>query len=518
MNRSVFFVAALFMAVNPCCCATLTRQNTDSSWRFTSNVKVNPNTAQPHSFNLLLDTGRSLSFLPCSTCNQTLCGTRERLETTAQLPCDSPQCVTIQGRTCNSGSSSCTVSSSYSNNVKISLDIVEPVICVASSCHRATIGCISSIEGSPEVGRAFAASRMDGVLGLSRSSSLARQLKSFRIDLSGEGTLHADLPEVDLRRITTWTPMLDDAQGGYVISVQSVQLESKVIATQLKLEINSGSSFTWLPSSAFHAMRSEWFRHCAADARCKGRVALGIDRQAVACYHLKDKSAMQTFPVLKIALMDKTSVVIRPDVYFYKARSLQGTTLETTPYCVGLLKDDALKDTVVVGAQLLQFPVVFDLEKGRVGFDGAMLQSSGGSVQTFTPTSGFFGGNQVTSDTADLFKGFFLSFMVGVVVCFVPCMCLRQRYAKRNSARYDKIEGSEGDVDMPEGVENGAADYAYEIGDITDEGSSDEELGTFDLIAEDEEPPNSPKETREQLLERAENLFERSSHSTVDRT
>ena len=415
------------------------------------------------------------------------------------------------------------MSSVYAGDITLTLDVIQPTICIDTSCYRAVAGCIVGIDGPQGASATFADSPFDGVLGLSRNSSFARQLGIFRLDLSGQGRLDTKVPSAELRSLSDWVPMRENAGGKYVIDLESVQVASTVVGTKLTLEINTGSAFSWFPSAVFNAMRSQWFSYCRDPNRCVGRVALGLDRQSLACYHVRDKGALQTFPKLFLVLSKKLTLTLSPEMYMFKAALPTGSTpVTTTPYCVGIFKDPALTTEVIAGAQLLQLPTVFDLQGQRIGFQGAQLQSqTGGQAATIAPTPfepiPISGSQSAGGGVEYVFKNYFLSFMIGIAVCFLPCMCLRRRYARKTGATYDKIDVSEEEMELTERMGNGTSDYAYEIGDATEDESSDDDLGTFDIIAEDDEDPTSPRETREQLLERAENLFERSSGSAVDR-
>lgn len=129
--------------------------------------------------------------------------------------------------------------------------------------------------------------------------------------------------------------------------------------------VDSGTTYTYIPRTAHSKLVTAYKTFCSVDktSRCKGKTVT-YDKTSVACYNQLSRSEKQTHPDLQFETPGGT-LCIPPEQYFFEERGKS---------CVGFLRDTS--SFVLGGNFMINYDVIFDREKGKVGMARASCQSS----------------------------------------------------------------------------------------------------------------------------------------------
>ena len=157
----------------------------------------------------------------------------------------------------------------------------------------------------------------------------------------------------------------------YRVVVEDIRIEGTSVGSSNRLNqgqgsiVDSGTTFTYLPSGAFNGVKTKMTQWCSGGSgRCKGRS--GHVSQESLCWQLARPEDIHTFPHLQIVLkgyQGSPSVIldVSPEHWVVPMDWDEGYA------CIGTYSNGG--DGTVVGANAMQgHDVVFDREHGRIGF------------------------------------------------------------------------------------------------------------------------------------------------------
>jgi hypothetical protein len=337
--------------------------------------------SQPQKFTVITDTGSSLTAVPCNDCGD--CGPHmnPRFDPAASSSAHILGCSECSGSAhCTGGK--CQYVQSYAEGSSLRGILYRDTVYVGGDTSGGpaaafaipfTFGC-----GVHE-GGLFTTQEADGIMGLGQSEmSVIRALwgsgklekNVFSLCLSLQGGAFA-LGQVDPRIHTggaiAWARM--SLTGFYVVQVAGMGLEGSPLTAEgfnsPHTILDSGTTFTYIPSAPYSALRSAIASYCAADraARCKGSVA-SVSGEPL-CYRLTDPAHISTFPSMSFTLTGSGDggsvvVVVPPQHLFINMGWDQGA------YCLSVY-DNGHGGGVLGANVMMGHDVIFDMEGAGAG-------------------------------------------------------------------------------------------------------------------------------------------------------
>ncbi|KAL7154611.1 hypothetical protein ABFS83_03G013000 [Erythranthe nasuta] len=330
-----------------------------------------------NSFLVALDTGSDLFWLPCDCieCAPLSLSYYSMLEkelgeyspsrsnSSKIIPCGHELCQ--QGYNCKNPSAHCPYSANYlSEDTSSSGFLFEDQLHLSSvggnklqrSVHAAVlIGC-----GSKQSGEYLKGIAPDGLMGLGpgeisvpsllSKSGLIPHSFSFCYDKSYSGRLYFGDEGPTSQSSTSFLPFKENR--AYIVEVEGYSVGSSSLKeTGYKAQVDTGSSFTYLPSESYEHVASEFHRQVNATK---------ITTQNFEnCYKARSLN-VENIPSLKLVFSTNQSFVIENPM-FHIADDQGGV------YCLGILPIDG--DIGIIGQNFLMgYRLVFDWEKMKLGW------------------------------------------------------------------------------------------------------------------------------------------------------
>jgi len=426
-------------------------------------------------FKMILDTGSSFSYLPCSGCTQESCGARRmerylnREHESTELLCSDPMCPVSDKFGCEQTqfgmADDCIMKKEYPGGSGMEGTYVTVQMNVSQYYSWQEMACATML--SPSFQDQFA----DGALGMGKDAPfLNMNANGFSLCLAPAGfyggnlTIGKAMDFANLKQ-NTWIQIKQSADHVNGKSDPQYRVELKndtplfVGETGVKsprhlgATFNTGSSLSWLPSDFFKEVRTQLFAECGRKgAACPGSRVTG-DAEALACYNLASHidavpeevkkeggarlelaimSIKAKFPSLTFMVQDKEGTKldykIEPREYFY------GVGEQT--FCIGFMDDKSSQSDIQFGVNVMRgWNFAVDLEQERLTlelcdlkFDLASLRREEELVEKLEDNSGIAFAGLI---------GFLLSFCV-----IISFFCFCRRVCCASTASYDVIGGA----------------------------------------------------------------------------
>jgi len=347
-------------------------------------------------FSVIVDTGSTMTYVPCSTCGQG-CGPNHQMS--AFDPAASSTCVSISCHSadCQCGSPLCACSSreecmytrSYAEQSSSSGILMEDVLSIHDG--KAGIPVRFGCE-TRETGEIFK-QQADGLLGLGKSEdSLVQQLVNKKV-IDNQFSLCFGLVEGEGALILGQSPALRNVSLGYTQMVESptnenyytldmkaihvngieLGLEPSIFTTGYSTVLDSGTTFSYLPSKAFRAF---------ADSVSSYAIARGLfsvpgpdPDYADICFggassHEDLEGLERVFPLAKFIFKGNVTLDLSPLQYLFVH------TFDSGKYCLGIF-DNGDSGILLGGITFRNVLVQYDVARNRVGFGKASCKELG---------------------------------------------------------------------------------------------------------------------------------------------
>ena len=338
-------------------------------------------------FTVIADTGSSLTEVPCNDCGN--CGSHmnPRYNPSASTSALAQLCPNCPGgRSCSNSAhpGQCTYSQAYAEGSQISGILFRDNVYLgydgdATPNAPSAAYAIPFILGCGEVeGGLFNSQQADGIMGLGMgelsmthalwsSSKILKKYFSLCLSFNG-GAMTFGVVETRLHTVPIqWAAL--SATGFYVTSVNSWKLNGQINIDSNGFNsphtiVDSGTTFTYVPSSAFRSLSSHISQYCAQAGKCVGTIR-SVPGESL-CYSINPPSNLQTFPSVSLYLGGynggaEVEVKIAAEHLFVNMGWDDGA------YCLGVY-DNGNGGGVIGGNAMMGRDIVFDLELSRIGF------------------------------------------------------------------------------------------------------------------------------------------------------
>ena len=344
------------------------------------------------SFDLILDTGSSMTALPCSGCLH--CGTHmhgsvggkrysEASSTSGSVvSCNDETCPS---RRCTNGQ--CAYSISYTEGSRVRGHMVRDTFWLASA-EGARVA-VPHVFGCQEYESGLFYSQVaDGISGFEPAShTLFASLRAatgasdmFSMCLSekvGAMVLGGRLPAAS--NSWHWIPM--GGMSSFNVALVDITVDGASIgcpaSSYRSTIIDSGTTFTYLPPQAYRPVRDRWRSTCPWGS-CASRVEPG-EYPDDYCYRMGHDDLDQFAPYT-LRMANGVSVPFGPRQYAYELRS--------GVWCLGVFDNDH-NGAAIGSAAMRNFEVVFDLRMRRIAFVPSDCEGMHGGSQASMLQGGY---------------------------------------------------------------------------------------------------------------------------------
>ncbi|BAU00260.1 hypothetical protein LR48_Vigan06g028800 [Vigna angularis] len=328
----------------------------------------------PQRFALIVDTGSTVTYVPCSTCQH--CGKHqdpkfqpEDSETYQPVKC-TWQC------NCDADRKQCTYERRYAEMSTSSGVLGEDVVSFGNqselSPQRATFGCENDETGDLYTQHA------DGIMGLGRGDlSIMDQLvqkkvisDSFSLCYGGMGVgggamvLGSISPPADM----IFTHSDPGRSPYYNINLKEVHVAGKRLNLNPKVfdgkhgtVLDSGTTYAYLPESAFVA-----FKHAITKETHSLKQISGPDpRYNDICFSGAGSDVSQlskSFPAVDMVFENGHKLSLSPENYLFRHLKVRGA------YCLGVFSNGNDPTTLLGGIVVRNTLVMYDREHTKIGF------------------------------------------------------------------------------------------------------------------------------------------------------
>ncbi|KAF8025034.1 hypothetical protein BT93_F2018 [Corymbia citriodora subsp. variegata] len=328
----------------------------------------------PQEFALIVDTGSTVTYVPCSNCHK--CGKHQDPRFQPQSSSTYQPVKCNAHCSCDTAGRQCTYQRRYaemsSSTGLLGNDLVSFGNESELTPQRAVFGC-----ETVETGDLFS-QRADGIMGLGRGYlSIVNQLvekhvidDSFSLCYGGMGMGGGAMI---LGSIVHPTGMIFSRSDPHRSPYYNIELkEIHVAGKPLKLRpsifdgrhgtvLDSGTTFAYLPAKAFSAFRDAVIENAQSLRKIQGPDPNYHDVCfAGAGWDISKLS--EVFPKVDMVFGDKQKLSLSPENYLFKHTKVPGA------YCLGIFPNENDETTLLGGIIVRNTLVTYDREKNKLGF------------------------------------------------------------------------------------------------------------------------------------------------------
>ncbi|CAJ2646113.1 unnamed protein product [Trifolium pratense] len=328
----------------------------------------------PQRFALIVDTGSTVTYVPCSTCEH--CGRHQDpkfqpdlSETYQPVKC-TPDC------NCNNDRTQCMYDRQYAEMSSSSGVLGEDVVSFGNlselSPQRAVFGCENDETGD------IYSQRADGIMGLGRGDlSIMDQLvdkkvisNSFSLcyggmDVGGGAMILGGIsPPADM----VFTHSDPDRSPYYNINLKELhvagkklQLNSDVFDGKHGTVLDSGTTYAYLPEVAFIAFKRAIMKEHNSLKQISGPDPNYKD----ICFSgagINVSQLSKSFPVVDMVFESGHKLSLSPENYLFRHSKVRGA------YCLGVFSNGRDPTTLLGGIFVRNTLVMYDRENSKIGF------------------------------------------------------------------------------------------------------------------------------------------------------
>lgn len=328
----------------------------------------------PQEFALIVDTGSTVTYVPCSTCES--CGKHQDPRFQPELS-DTYQPVKCNiDCTCDEEEKQCTYERRYAEMSSSSGVLAEDVVSFGNesqlSPQKAVFGCENVETGD------LYSQRADGIMGLGRGQlSIMDQLvdkgainDSFSLcyggmDIGGGamvlGTLSSPNGMVFIHSDPYRSPYYNIELKNIHVAGKPLKLNSKVFNGKHGTVLDSGTTYAYLPEAAFSAFKKAVLENIHSLKQIPGPDPSYGD----ICFSGAGRNAShlsETFPAVEMEFSNGQKLQLSPENYLFRHTKVSGA------YCLGIFQNGNDQTTLLGGIVVRNTLVTYDRANERVGF------------------------------------------------------------------------------------------------------------------------------------------------------
>ncbi|KAB2036798.1 hypothetical protein ERO13_D03G026300v2 [Gossypium hirsutum] len=333
----------------------------------------------PQRFALIVDTGSTVTYVPCATCEQ--CGRHqdpkfrpESSSTYQSVKCNS-DC------NCDKSRVQCIYERQYAEMSSSRGVLGEDILSFGNQSElvpqRAVFGCENEETGD------LYSQRADGIMGLGRGDlSVVDQLvekgvisDSFSLcyggmDIGGGAMVLGGISAPSDMVFTHSDPFRDGNSPYYNIDLKEIHVAGK----QLPLDpsifdekhgtvLDSGTTYAYLPEAAFVAFKNAIIKELDSLKQIRGPDPNYID----ICFssgssNVNVSELSKIFPTVELVFGDQKKLLLSPENYLFRHSKVRGS------YCLGIFQNEKEPTTLLGGIIVRNTLVTYDREHSKIGF------------------------------------------------------------------------------------------------------------------------------------------------------
>ncbi|KAI3722645.1 hypothetical protein L2E82_33687 [Cichorium intybus] len=328
----------------------------------------------PHKFALIVDTGSTVTYVPCSTCDP--CGNHQDPKFDPKSSSTYQPLKCNENCTCDKNKKQCVYENLYAEFSTSSGVLGEDIISFGNqselSPQRAIFGCENVETGD------LYSQHADGIMGLGRGNpSLVDQLvdrgvisNSFSLCYGGMDTLGGVMV---LGGISPPSRMVyaysDPTRSPYYnidlkelhVAGKRLPLSQSVFNGKLGTVIDSGTTYAYLPEAAFLAFKNVVMKELHSVKQIKGPDP-SYDDICFSGAGSDVSKLLKTFPLVEMMFGKGQKLSLTPENYLFRHSKVPGA------YCLGIFSNGPDPTTMLGGIIFRNTLVMYDRKNEKIGF------------------------------------------------------------------------------------------------------------------------------------------------------
>ncbi|XP_042054074.1 aspartic proteinase 36-like [Salvia splendens] len=328
----------------------------------------------PQRFALIVDTGSTVTYVPCATCEQ--CGKHQdpKFQPESSITYEPLKCNI--DCTCDTDREQCIYERQYaemsSSSGVLGVDIISFGNLSDLQPQRATFGCENMETGD------LYSQHADGIMGLGRGDlSIVDQLvekgvisDSFSLcyggmDVGGGsmvlGGISSPKEMVFSNSDPVRSPYYNIELNEIRVAGKKLPLNPKVFDGKHGTVLDSGTTYAYLPQAAFEAFKAAILKETQSLKRIQGPDPNYND----ICFSGAGSDAAQlskAFPSAEMVFGNGQKLLLAPENYLFRHSKIHGA------YCLGIFQNGKESTTLLGGIIVRNTLVTYDREHEKIGF------------------------------------------------------------------------------------------------------------------------------------------------------
>ncbi|XP_015901624.1 aspartic proteinase CDR1 [Ziziphus jujuba] len=328
----------------------------------------------PQRFALIVDTGSTVTYVPCSTCDQ--CGNHQDPKFDPELSSTYQPVKCNIDCTCDNEREQCVYERQYAEMSTSSGVLGEDLLSFGNlselAPHRAVFGCENVETGD------LYSQHADGIMGLGRGDlSVVDQLvdkgvigDSFSLcyggmDIGGGAMVLGDIsPPSDMvfaHSDPVRSPYYNIDLKEIHVAGKPLSLNPRVFDGKHGTVLDSGTTYAYLPESAFVAFKDAMMKELHSFKQIRGPDPNYND----ICFTGAGRNVSQLsniFPAVDMVFSGGQKLSLSPENYLFRHSKARGA------YCLGIFQNGKDPTTLLGGIVVRNTLVMYDREHSKIGF------------------------------------------------------------------------------------------------------------------------------------------------------
>lgn len=328
----------------------------------------------PQHFALIVDSGSTVTYVPCSNCQQ--CGKHQDPRFQPELSSTYQPVKCNMGCNCDNERNQCTYERRYAEMSSSSGVLGNDIVSFGNESQLAPQHVVFGCE-NVETGDIYS-QHADGIMGLGRGQlSIVDQLvekgvigNSFSLcyggmDLGGGamvlGGISSPADMIFTRSDPYRSPYYNIELQEIHVDGKPLELKSEVFNGRHGTVLDSGTTYAYLPETAFVAFKDAIMKKIHPLKRIHGPDPTYND----ICFSGAGWDVTQlskTFPEVDMVFSNGQKLILSPENYLFRHTKVRGA------YCLGIFKNGNDQTTLLGGIIVRNTLVTYDRENEKIGF------------------------------------------------------------------------------------------------------------------------------------------------------